>query len=506
MTTGSVRTDPPPSPDGPAATPSDKGLRGGSVGLAASVALGLSSVAPAYSIAVTLGFVTLVAGHFAPAALLLGFVPILLTAFAFRELNRDMPDCGTTFVWNTRAFGPFTGWLSGGWVVQCATVIAMTALAQVGSAYLLDLVGLGGLADDRVAVTVTAVLVLAAVTAVAYRGVQLAAVVQYVLLGLQLVALVGFGVAAFAKDGAASPSLSWLNPFGFDGLGGFAEAVLLCLYIYWGWDALITVNEETTDRSRIPGQAAVISTLVLLATYLFTAFAAISFAGTGTDGLGLGSEDNAADVLAALGPPVAGDAFAKLVQLAVCVSAVSALLTCVVGSSRATLSMSVHGALPRRFSRVHPRFRTPTFGTVFFGAAAAVTLAALTFLSADFLGDAILSIGLLIAFYYGVTGLACVWHFRHDLRRSARDLLLKGVLPLLGALMMLGAFARSAYDMLDPAYGQTSVGGVGGVFLLGVGSILAGAVAMAAARARFPRFFRDGRASVAAVIVTDPEN
>src|ERR1043165_7732536 len=137
-TDAEARTESAPAPD--------KGLRGGAVGLLASVTLGLSCVAPAYSIAVTLGFVTLTVGHLAPAALLLGFVPILLTAFAFRELNREMPDCGTTFVWTTRAFGPLTGWLTGGWVVQIATLIAMTALSQVGASYLLQLLGLHSLA------------------------------------------------------------------------------------------------------------------------------------------------------------------------------------------------------------------------------------------------------------------------------------------------------------------------------------------------------------------------
>ncbi|CAM5439891.1 putative amino acid permease [Streptomyces spiroverticillatus] len=503
MTAESAPERPPALTD--ASTRTGKGLRSGSVGLLASVALGLSSVAPAYSIAVTLGFVTLVAGHFAPAALLLGFVPILLTAFAFRELNREMPDCGTTFVWSTRAFGPYLGWLSGGWVVQCATVIAMTALGRVGASYLLDLLGLHSLAANGYAVAGVAVLLLGAATAVAYRGIHFAASVQYVLLGLQLLALLAFGIAAFAGDGgsgAETPSLTWLNPFGFDGLDSFAQAVLLCLFIYWGWDALLTVNEETTDAGRTPGKAAVISTLVLLATYLFTAFAAISFAGTGTEGLGLGSEENAADVLATLAPPVVGDALAKVIQLAVCVSAVSALLTCLVGTSRATLSMSAHGALPKRFARIHPRFGTPSFGTVFFGVAAAVTLTLLTIVSTDFLGDVVLSVGLLIAFYYGITGLACVWYFRHQLRDSARDFLLKGLLPLLGSLMMVAAFGRSAYDMLDPAYGSTSIGGVGGVFLLGVGSIAVGALALLAVRARFGAFFRDGRTAVTEQVVT----
>ncbi|MCY0943288.1 APC family permease [Streptomyces antarcticus] len=488
---------------GPVSAPAGKGLRGGSVGLLAAVTLGLSSVAPAYSIAVTLGFVTLVVGNFAPAALLMGFLPILLTAFAFRELNREMPDCGTTFVWTTRAFGPLTGWLTGGWVVQSATLIAMTALSQVGATYLLQLLGLHSLAGSPAAVTITAVLLLAAATSIAYRGLHLAASVQYVLLGLQLAALLGFGAAAFARHGAATPSLDWLNPFAVADLGSLAEAVLLCLFIYWGWDALITANEETRDGDRVAGQAAVISTLVLLGTYLFTAFAAISFAGTGTGGIGLGNPDNAADILSTLAPPVLGTALAKVMQLAVCVSAVSALLTSLVGSSRSTLSMAAHGALPHAFARIHPRHRTPGFGTVFFGAAASCLLVLLTLVSANFLGDAILCIGLLIACYYGTTALACVWYFRGRLRDSLRDLILRGILPLLGGLLMLAAFARSAHDVYDPAYGATSFHGIGGVFLLGAGSIATGALALAIARTRFRRFFRDGRTTVAELTITE---
>jgi amino acid transporter len=484
-------------------TPADKGLRGGSVGLLAAVAMGLSSVAPAYSIAVTLGLVTLVVGHLAPAALLLGFVPILLTAFAFRELNREMPDCGTNFVWITRAFGPMNGWLIGGWVTTVATLIAMAALAQVGAAYLLGFLGLNALAGNTTVVTALAVLLLAAVTAVAYRGLQIAASVQYVLLGLQMVALLGFGAAALARHDAATPSLSWLNPLAFGGFGPFAKAVLLCLFIYWGWDALITVNEETRDSDRVPGQAVIISTVVLLGSYLFTAYAAISFAGTGSTGTGLGNPANSGDILAGLAPAVLGTALAKVLQLAVAISAVSALLTSVVSSCRSNLSMAAHGALPQAFARIHPRNRTPSFGTVFFGALAAALLLTLTMVSSAFLGDAILSTGLLIACYYGITALACVWYYRGQLRESPRDLLLKGILPLIGGLMMLAAFVRSAHDMYNPDYGSTSFHGIGGVFLLGVGSIAVGALTMLIVRTRFRRFFREGRTSVVALTVTE---
>lgn len=493
-----------PGPSSPGA--GGKGLRTGSVSLLGAVALGLSSTAPAYSIAITLGLVTVTVGHLAPAALLIGFVPVLFTAFAFRELNREMPDCGTTFVWNTRAFGPKTGWLIGSWVPTTATLFAMTALCQVSGSYLLSALGLDGPAGDSTAVTVTGLALLAGATVVARRGLQIATSVQYLLLGLQLVALFGFGLAAFARDGAAAPSLSWLDPFAFGGAGPFAEAVLLCLFIYWGWDALITVNEEAEDADRVPGRAVLVSTFVLLGTYLFTAFAAIGFAGTGSDGIGLGNPDNATDVLATLAPPLVGPALATLVKIAVCVSALSAMLTCLVGSGRSLLSMTSHGALPKAFARIHPRHLTPTVGTVFFGALTAVTLVALELASPRFLGDAVLSIGLLIACYYGATAFACVWHFRRRLLTSPRDLLLKGALPLLGGLMMLTAFARSAYDMVAPGYGSTSFHGIGGVFLLGIGSIALGVPVMLLVRSRFRPFFRDGKTTVVAPAPTTNES
>jgi amino acid transporter len=348
MTSSRVAPDSVPDASQPELELSGKGLRARSIGLASSVTLGLSSVAPAYSIAVTLGFVVMVVGDVAPAALLLGFVPMLLTAFAFRELNREMPDCGTTFVWNTRAFGPQIGWISGSWVPLIGTLIAMTTLAQVGAAYLLTFLGLDAMAASTSSVVVTGIVLLAAVTLIAYRGLQLAASLQYVLLALQMLSLLVFAVAATAHDGVSRPSITWLNPIGFEGFGPFSEAVLLCLFIYWGWDTLITVNEETRDGDRIPGKAALISTVVLLCTYLLTAFAAISFAGTGVDGTGLGNPDTAADVLASLAPDVLGPGLAKVVELAICVSAVSALLNCVVGTPRSTLSMAATARCPPR--------------------------------------------------------------------------------------------------------------------------------------------------------------
>lgn len=92
--------------------------------------------------------------------------------------------------------------------------------------------------------------------------------------------------------------------------------------------------------------------------------------------------------------------------------------------------------------------------------------------------DTILSLGLAIAFYYAITGFACVWHFRRALFTSWRNAWMRFVFPLLGALLLTAAFAFSVVDMLDPDYGYTVLFGVGGVFVVGVGSLLVAVLVM----------------------------
>ncbi len=112
----------------------DKGLKSGALGLVSSVVMGVASTAPAYSLAATLGFIVAVVGTGAPVVALLAFVPILLTSIGYSELNKADPDCGTTFTWATRAFGPRTGW-AGGWAIVAADILVMASLAQVAGQY-----------------------------------------------------------------------------------------------------------------------------------------------------------------------------------------------------------------------------------------------------------------------------------------------------------------------------------------------------------------------------------
>ncbi|MDR6988345.1 amino acid transporter [Paenarthrobacter nitroguajacolicus] len=489
-------TDPTPK-DPPSEGPkASKGLKAGSIGIGPTVALGLAAVAPAYSLAVTLGFVVLAVGASTPAAFLLGFVPILFTALAFRDLNKEMPDCGGVFVWITRVFGPAAGWFFGGWVPQMATFIASAALAQVATTYLLNFFGLVWIAAEPIAVSAIACGLIALSAWIAARGIELSAWVQYALIGLQLVALGGFCVAAFtamatgtsagtAAGGAEPPSLEWFNPFASGDISGLVSGVILCLFIYWGWDALIAVNEETTDRKGTPGKAVVITTVILLFFYVVTATAAVGFAGTA----GITNPDTVSDVLSVLGPQATGEVFGQVIMLAVGLSALAALMTVAVSTPRTWLSMGTYGALPRATTRMHAKRGTPATSISWWAVITMAITLGLTAISADFIGLAILSVGLMIAAYYAATALASVVYFAPLMRTSPSALVLKGILPGLGALLMIGAFAYSAVDMLSPDYAGLSWLGIGSVFWIGIGALAVGAAVTAIVKPRLRRFF-----------------
>jgi amino acid transporter len=480
--------------------PVEKGLKGSAIGLLSSTIIGLAATAPAYSITATLGFVVLAVGLHAPAMMLLAFFPMMAVAVGYAQLNRADPDCGTIFTWATRNFGPRTGWL-GGWVATLASVIAMAYLASIVGSYFFLLFGADGIAAQHSWTTLAGVLVVLIMTWVCYRGIQISARMQYVLFGIEAAMLVVFSLVALIKvgtghgpSGSMHPSLQWFSPWGTGGVQPFTTGLLLALFIYWGWDSAVSVNEETSDRRRNPGRAAVLATLVLVGLYMLVTIAAQSYGGTGAKGLGLANPVTAPDVLANLGQSVLGTGLNKLLILATLSSAIGALQTGILPTARTTLAMATYRALPPSFARMAPRFATPSVSTLTIGGATAVLFAGLTFLSHGRIqSDSILSIGLLIAFYYGLVGYTCAWHFRRQLRSGARELWLKGIIPLFGSAVLTYAFIFSATQMWKPDYGFTSFHGIGGVFLLGMGTIILGAAVMVVYSVLRPAFFRAGR-------------
>lgn len=501
-----------------AATVERKGLKGGVLGLLSGVVVGLASTAPAYSLAATLGLIVAsgggqLAGVKAPGVVLISFVPMYLIAVAYRELNKAEPDCGTTFAWASRAFGPVVGWL-GGWGMIAAEVIVMANLVEITGAYSFRFAGVLGwhsvadLADNRFWSTVVGVCWIVVMTYVCYRGIEVSARVLYALLSIQILMLMVFsGVALVrvythsAQANSLRPSPSWFWPDGLDFGTGIAPAVLLAIFMYWGWDTAVTLNEESADPARTPGRAAVISTFLLLGTYALVTVSAVAFAGVGTTGIGLGNPHSSKDVFAAIGPELFGNSvFGKIALLllaaSILMSAAASTQATILQTARTTLSMAAFHALPDSFAKIHQRYLTPTTSTIVIGVVSAPCYVLFTLISANLLTALIGSVGLMIAFYYGLTGFACAWYYRKTFTKSLRDFVIRGVVPLLGGSALLIVFGYGLVQYARPGWltddggNNVTILGFGAVAAVGIGALLLGVILMVIWWLIAPGFFR----------------
>jgi amino acid transporter len=491
--------------------PAEKGLKHGALGLISSTVIGVASVAPAYSLAATLGLVVVAVGVQSPIIAILAFVPMLLTSIGYSELNKADPDCGTTFTWATRAFGPRTGWL-GGWGIVAADILVMASLAQVAGQYVFLLFNTGSIGTNPASswVLLVGVVWIVAMTYICYRGIEVSANFQKALLGIELTMLLVLSVVSLVKVGSGHapaahlvPTLNWFNPFKIGSIRSFVSGIILMVFIYWGWDTTVSVNEETKDSAITPGKAAITATLVLLATYALVIIAAQSFAGVGTTGIGLANSSNSGDVLSVLGTSVFGHShfgsvLYHLLLLMVLSSAAASTQTTILPTARTTLSMAVYGAIPKSFAKMHRRYLTPTTSTLVMGGISIVLYVMMNYLSGgNVIYDAVTAIGIWIAFYYGLTGFACVWYYRKTLHATTRNFLMRGLFPGLGGLILWSALGWSLYADWGPANSYTVWNmpfpphwHIGGVFIINVITLLVGIVLMFGLNLAMPRFFR----------------
>ncbi|MDQ2700791.1 MAG: APC family permease [Actinomycetota bacterium] len=474
------------TPAKPTVIDESPGLKRDAISFTDGLVIALASTAPAYSLAAVIGSIVVLVGLQAPASLVISFVPMFFIASAFYYMNRADPDCGTSFSWVTRAIGPQTGWMTG-WAICVTGILVVGSLADVAAYSFFDLIGAEGLAGSLGWVTATAVLLMVVMTGICVWGTEISANMQKVLMAMQLGPLLLFvGVAlwkVFAGDGiegSIQPNLDWFNPLAIDGGGALTGGLLLGVFIYWGWESAVNLNEETGGDVTKPGLAGVISTAVLLVTYLGVATALIAWGGIE----GASEFDDDAAILSTYADQVLGSTLGPLVLLAVVVSALASTQTTILPASRTSLSMARAEAMPKALGEISGRFFTPVVSTVVIGALAIIWYLPSKLISENFLFDSLSALSLMIAFYYALTGFGCAFYFRHELTKSVKNFVFIGLAPVIGGLLLTYLFFRSLVDWSDPAnsYTQTSWLGFAPPAIIGVGFLLLGVVLLFAWR------------------------
>ena len=195
-----------------------------------------------------------------------------------------------------------------------------------------------------------------------------------------------------------------------------------------------------------------------------------------------------------------GSFLTHLLLLMVLSSAAASTQTTILPTARTTLSMAVYRAIPKSFSKINPRYLTPSVSTIVMGAVSIVVYVGMNYSSNGIgvIGDAVIAIGLYIAFYYGLTGFTCAWYYRRNLTSSMRNLWMQGIIPVLGGLILFFLGGWSVWLDYDVAtendYTMWTVPWlhwqVGGAFVIAVGAAIVGVICYLYCRFKDPAFFK----------------
>jgi APA family basic amino acid/polyamine antiporter len=395
--------------------------------------------------------------HAGPAVLLSFVIAGIVCGFAglcYAELASTLPVSGSAYTYSYTTIGEFAAWVMGALLLLeyglAASVVSVgwsgymvSLLADIGIHVPAALTGPYGypkeLADGTVITTVfnlPAFLVCLALALLLVVGVSESAKFNNVIVAIKVTVLAAFIIVGgfILIQNYDQFAHNW-QPFipeptgekGEFGWSGILRAASIVFFAYIGFEAVSTAGQEAKNPAKdmpvgIIGSLVVCTVIYILVSIVLTLIVPYT-------------ELNVPDPVA-----VAVDAFgpewgwlAKTIKVGAIIGLTSVILVLMYGQTRIFYTMARDGLLPKVFSRVHPKFRTPWINTILVGLAVAT---AGGFFDINFLGDAT-SVGTLAAF--GIVCLTVIW-----LRRTHPELP-RGYrvpfYPVLPALGIVSCFA-----------------------------------------------------------------
>ena len=457
-------------------------LRANELSLFDSTAVAVSSVAPAYSLASTMTFLAMVAGVgvFAPSLIILSFIPVIFVAVAYFHLNRRDPDCGASYSWVSKLTSPYLGWFNGWVQIALSGIFCVIAPLLAGSYTLQFFSSLNWISAATAGklgyIAVVGALWLALVTFICVWGIRWTTNFQWIMVIIEYVAVVGFSIwgiirmiveghsfkVAYINHHWIHPSsfhFAWLNPLNLGGYSAISGGIVLGVFFFWGWDTALNLNEESKDATHNPGRAGVISMFLLLFIFLLNIIAAEMLLPNWL------LQKEGPNILFFFANHAVGSWAGYVMIFAVLSSTVGTTQTTLLPAARITYSMARDKVFPRMFGSIQGKTRTPAIGTLII---AFICLLGIMILSQSQSGYnylqniMITSIGVLIGFYYGVTGLTCAWAYRKVAFKSFRFFLTGILFPALSGVALLLVGVRVFLNQWSTAvYGPDGVTVIG---------------------------------------------
>ncbi|MFI9644910.1 amino acid permease [Streptomyces sp. NPDC052040] len=361
-----------------------------------------------------------------------------LAALCYAEFASTVPVAGSAYTFSYATLGELPAWIIG-WdlVLEFALGTAVVAVGWSGYIHsLLDNAGwqLPAALGGREGATgfgfdILAAALVLALTAILVVGMRLSARVTQLVVAIKVVVVLIVIIAGaffintanykpFVPKSEAVPAAGSLKapliqliagwaPSNFGVLGVFTAASVV-FFAFIGFDIVATTAEETRNPQRDVPRGILGSLLICTTLYV-----AVSIVVTGMEHYtDLSVDAPLADAFKAIGHPW----YAGVISFGAAIGLTTVCLILLLGQSRVFFAMSRDGLLPRFFSRVHPRFKTPHRPTILLGVVIAVVAG---FTSLSELAE-LVNIGTLFAFIVVAIGVVVLRRSRPDLHRAFR--------------------------------------------------------------------------------------
>lgn len=420
------------------------------LGAGGLVALGVGAIIGAGLFSIT----GTVASEYAGPAITLSFVIAALgCAFAglcYAEFASMIPISGSAYTYSYATMGELIAWIIGWDLVLEYTVAAVTVSISWSQYLVRFLAGLGidlppawtACPWDGGICNVPAALIVVFISLFLIRGTRGSSVFNDVIVFLKVAVILLFIVLGwrYIDTGNYVPYVpSNTGVLGEFGWSGVLRGAAVVFFAFLGFDAVSTAAQETKNPKRNMPIGILVSLLVC--TVLYVAFGHVM---TGVANYrDFAGQEGIAPVAVAIEHMGTADASGvvqpafpwlnKAILLAILVGYCSVIMVVLLGQSRIFMAMSHDGLLPKAFSRIHPRFRTPALNSgIFMGVVGVLAL----FVPARVAGE-MTSIGTLLAFTLVCAGVLVVRRTMPDAPRAFRTPLVP-LLPVLGILTCIG--------------------------------------------------------------------
>lgn len=444
---------------------SEKGLKK-TLSSGALVALGIGAIIGAGLFSIT----GIAAANYAGPGIMISFIIAALgCAFAglcYAEFASMIPVAGSAYTYSYATMGEFIAWIIG-WDLVLEYAVGAATVASSWSGYLGKLFQSFGVnlpeqllmtpfdvgsAGASGIINLPAVFIVIVMSLVLIKGTSESAWVNtsIVILKVAIVLIFIFVGFKYVKAENLTPLIPEnTGKFGEYGWSGIIRAAAVVFFAYIGFDAVSTAAQETKN----PKKAMPIGIMgsLLICTVLYIAFAYVMVgvvhykeftAGGGSDHLA-----PVAIAIEAMGTVVNGTVVPEYpwlntsIIVAILLGYASVILVMLMGQSRVFYSMSHDGLLPKVFSEIHGKFRTPFKSNIFFLIFVSLFAA---FIPGRVVGE-MSSIGTLFAFILVCAGVLVMRKTQPNAPRSFKTPLVP-LVPVLGILTCFGMMAFLPFD------------------------------------------------------------